>query len=222
MMSQKTRLACLRTLPASRLALALAAGAAAACVTLNVNVNFPESAVQAAADDYVRDLYRAKEGKAPSDGASPAPSPAAAPRAWLELLVAPAYADEAAPAASKDAEGTFKLDSPKAKALFKSMKGRVDDVIAAKQSGALGEALDGTLVIRAPAKIKPVLKARVEKLVKDENEDRRALYEEALASNGIQRSRLKDIQAKFHDSFARESPAGTWVESAAGNWSQKP
>src|SRR3954470_20952661 len=59
----------------------------AACVT--VNVNFPESAVQKATDDYVRDLYRAKEKGKPA-------APAAKKESSFEMpsLINSAMADD--------------------------------------------------------------------------------------------------------------------------------
>ena len=180
----------------------------AACVT--VNVNFPESAVQKATDDYVRDLYRAKEkGKAPSPDAS---TPSAKPSQGFNLsLITEAVA----------ADG-IKVDSAAALQIRTKLASRVDEVIAQKRAGVLGESNDGKLTLQAPDKLKPLLKSKVDKLVKDENTDRETLYNEILKSNGFPAGRMKDVEKSFARSFQAESPSGTWVQDDGGKWSQKP
>lgn len=177
-----------------------------ACVT--VNVNFPESAVQKATDDYVRELYRTKEkGKAPTAEPSKAPSTKSA----LDFLIPQAYA----------AEFAFKVDSPKALKIRDRLAKRVDEVIQHKRAGVLGESTDGLLVLKSPDKLKALFLKKVQKLVEDENADRTELYQEVLSSNSLAKNRLKDIERSFARSFQAESPAGTWVQDADGSWTQK-
>ena len=181
--------------------MALIAGPVA-CVT--VNVNFPESAVQKETDDFVRDLYRAKEkGKA-----SPAPS------AFLRFnLINEAYAGPA--------EGNFSVNSAKALQIRDKMSGRVEEILNQKRAGVLGETIDGMLTIKGRDKLKPLLAGKVEKLVADENSDRSDLYAEVARANGLDKGRIKDIQRSFARSFQAESPSGTWVQDPDGKWSQK-
>lgn len=178
------------------------------CVT--VNVNFPESAVQKATDDYVRDIYRAKErSKSPNGEPSPAASPVTG-AAWN--LLAPAFADDE----------IFKMDSDRALAIKERLRGRVEEVINLKRSGALGETNDGKLVIKEGRNLKKLQAKKAEKVVADENRDRNELYDEILKINGLQAARLKSVQKSFSRSFQAESPSATWVESTDGKWAQKP
>jgi uncharacterized protein YdbL (DUF1318 family) len=179
------------------------------CVT--VNVNFPESAVQKASDDYVRDLYRTKE-----QSKAPKVNPAAGETSGLfhfDGLIASAYADD---------EPALKLTSPETERIKTKMKNRVPEVIAQKKEGFLGEANNGMLSLRNSDKIKPLLKSKVEAVLTEENADRKALYSEIITSNKLTSSNLPQVKKSFTRSFQAESPSGTWVQSADGAWAQKP
>jgi uncharacterized protein YdbL (DUF1318 family) len=183
-----------------------------ACVTVNVPISFPESAVQSASDDYVRDLYRAKEKGSAKPGAQPSGKPSASPTGWiLDLLEGPAFAGD-----------TFSANTDAAAAIKDRMSARVDDVIADKRAGSLGETNDGYLAVHEPKKLKPLLLKKLDKLVADENKDRKELYEHLVSANGLRKEHLKEIQKKFARSFQAESPSGTWVEDENGSWTQKP
>ncbi len=211
--TKKPTRSAIRLSKALSLALVLATMAGAvACVT--VNVNFPESAVQRATDDYVRELYRAKSNKGGKPGTEETPATPAPAKSSIEFpsLFPVAHA----------AEGVFKVDTDKALQIRTRLSGRVDEVIAQKRAGVLGETNDGMLVIKAPDKLKKLQTAKVEKVVSDENADRTALYEEVRQANGVAEGRLKDIQKSFARSFQAESPSGTWLQDADGKWAQKP
>lgn len=183
----------------------------ASCVT--VNVNFPESAVQKATDDYVRDLYRAKEkGKTPTDSKELEKKTSLFPFSNPFMSVAQAA----------EAEGVFKVDSDGALKIQKSLASRVDEVIEQKRQGLLGETNDGELEIHDKTKVKPLLLKKLEKLVADENHDRSALYHEVLKTNNLADARIKNIQKSFARSFQAESPSKTWVQDSDGKWAQKP
>ena len=194
-----------------------------ACVT--VNVNFPESAVQKATDDYVRELYRAKEK---GNKGTPAPDPSAKPAAWNFSLLPEAQAAET--------ELEFRLDSDKALKIRDRLSNRLDEVVKYKRDGVIGETNDGLVEVHNPAPLKKAKllaqakggKGRAEDperiangVVDAENKDRRDLYDEVLATNAIAKGRKKDIQKSFARSFQAESPSGTWVQDADGAWSQK-
>jgi uncharacterized protein YdbL (DUF1318 family) len=177
-----------------------------ACVT--VNVNFPESAVQRATDDYVQELYRAKnKDKAPTS------APAKSPTSLLDLLIPSALALEF--------DATFRTDTAAAKEIQARQATRLEEIDAQKKAGALGESSDGTLVIKSPDKLKKLLTKKVEKLVEDENVDRKKLYEEVQEANKLPSSRIKDVGASFGRSFQKASPAGTWVQDEKSGWKQK-
>ncbi len=180
--------------------------ALSACVT--VNVNFPEGAVQKATDDFVKDLYRARDRGAKPDVA-PAPS-TSAPTSAIDFLIPSAMADD-----------SFVVKTPAALAIRDKMSAMVNEVLTHKRSGALGETNDGLLVIHQPDQVKKLQVARVKQVVETENANRIALYSEVLAANGLKPARLKDVRVSFARSFQAESPSGTWLQEADGKWSQK-
>lgn len=208
------------------LLLAIVAGVFA-CVT--VNVNFPESAVQEATDNYVRDLYEAKErGKpAPAHSASPGQPEAQAGSGqqssiglnWAQSLaenmglIATAHADAV--------NGRLETVNPKTEEIKQRLRGRVSEIITQKHSGVLGEGNDGLLVIKNPQKLSPLLKKKIEKLVEDENSDRNDLYAEIMKINQMPSGRHDALTRSFARSFQAASPLGTWIQDESGAWTQK-
>lgn len=186
-------------------ALVVATALIAGCVT--VNVNFPESAVQKATDDYVRDLYRTKE----QSKVKSSPTPAGTSSSIQFSFISSAYAND-----------VFTLTSAETNNIKSKMKSRIGDIINQKKEGYLGETNEGTLVIRDASKVKPLLKKKVEDLVRDENADRQALYAEIVKENKLSTNNLGQVKKSFTRSFQAESPSGTWVQSLEGAWSQKP
>jgi uncharacterized protein YdbL (DUF1318 family) len=190
-------------------------GTLAACVT--VNVNFPESAVQKATDDYVRELYRAK--KRPTEPqAEPAPAPTSSWFQGFELI--PSAVAEEIPGGALE----FKVDAPSTAKIRESMRSRLEEVLRFKREGILGESVDGRLAIKDQAKFqsKKLLMKKIDQLMSDENRDRERLYQEVLSLNQLPPARLKNIRKSFSRSFQNESPSGTWVESKEGVWEEKP
>jgi len=178
------------------------------CVT--VNVTFPESAVQKATDDYVRELYRAKEkGHSPVPQPSPSLTPTKVSHGFT--FVEAAWADEF----------IFKVDSATALQIRDRLSKRVEEVVVQKRAGVLGESRDGMLVLKEPGKLKKLFSKKIEVLVSDENKDRTELYAEVLSSNALPATRLIDVKRSFARSFQAESPSGTWLQDADGNWVQK-
>lgn len=185
-------------------------GAFSGCVT--VNVNFPESAVQSATDDYVKQLYQQREksrlNPTPKPSASSTASPAVKAVSWLAArFINEAQADE-----------MLKFDSPRFREIQAQLAAQVDQVIAAKKAGQLGESREGMLVVKTD---KPLLSKKLQPLVEKENTLRQQLYTDALTTRGLQNYRISDIREHFARSFQAQSPAGTWIQSADGAWSRK-
>jgi len=188
--------------------------ASAACVTVNVPVVFPEATVQRATDDYVRELYRAKER-----GKTPAPARGAQNEtsAWVALLDFSIF-----PEAQAADGAAFRVDTQKALKIRENLAGQVSEVLTQKRAGVVGETKDGLLAIRDASKLKKLLLQKVEKLVGDENALRKELYAEVASANNIPASRIGSVQESFARSFQAESPSGSWVENDSGSWNQKP
>ena len=193
--TQIPRLACLLT---SSLTLLAWGGA---CVT--VNVNFPESAVQKATDEYVRELYKARERKS-----QPATEPSGAPSSQFRLpdLIPQAYADE-----------VLKMSSPSIQAIQRRQIERLDEINREKKAGNLGEDNQGLLSVKTDKKI---LMMKLEKLVGAENKDREQLFNEVMKLNAVPEAQVRKNFARSFQSGS--SPSGTWVQGSDGEWSKKP
>lgn len=185
-------------------------GMLSACVT--VNVNFPESAVQKAADDYVRELYRAKEKKSstPSSWLEPAKQTQMALMLWEWLT-------PSASAAEVNAE--IKFDSPSIKAIQTQQAGLISELKNQKRAGYVGETKDGYVALREADKLPPPIKSKLEKLVKQENDYRDNLYNTIHSEQKLQK---EGVKRTFTRAYQGESPSGTWVEDSGGNWERKP
>jgi len=193
------------------------------CLTLNVNMTLPEAAVQRATDDYVRDLYRAKEkGKTSAPETAPSPGAAAGSAAKTSLLSPLDSIDLIAHAHAGD-DVTVKLGGKAVEQIKERQIARMDELNAQKSAGLIGENNEGKLAFRTPEKTPKIdVMKKVQKLVADENADRDALYKEVLKANNADKSKLADIQKSFARSFQVHSPAGTWIQDMDSNWVRKP
>lgn len=180
---------------------------------MTVNVNFPESAVQKATDDYVKELYKTKE-KGKGGGATEG-APAAEFRNLWGIRETWAAEFEFVTVTA----GTQAITRAKIAPLLK-------DVDAQKAAGLLGEGNDGFVAVppAARAGLKPALTQKLEGLAKAMNAARRELYDQVMKDNpNLPSGRRKDVEKSFARSFAGDaaSPAGTWVQDAEGNWAKK-
>ncbi len=203
------------------------------CIT--VNVNFPESAVQRAADDFVRDLYR---DTASNSTSTPAVEPAEkttekSTEKGLEKKKKKDLKQNTQTSKTsffQNISFTFlphafaqdlNMSSPKAKEIRGRMGSRVAEIITWKQKGIIGENFEAELVIRDLNAIPKQDKSRVEKLISDENSDRKELYEDIQKVNSIEDRKQTKIRKFFGNAFRQNSPAGTWIENDAGSWTRK-
>jgi hypothetical protein len=191
---------------------ALAFFSAAACIT--VNVNFPESAVQRAADDFVRDLYK---GTAAATADTDAGTAEAESEAVKSTVKRSSKKKAVKPVSTEPTTWNFSLfeqahaqeintSTPKALELKAKMKSRVNQIVEWKDKGVLCEASDGTLgvanISKAGAKA-----GEVTRLVKLENKDRDELYQEVQDANRITDPNQKKIRSFFAAAFRGKGPA---------------
>jgi uncharacterized protein YdbL (DUF1318 family) len=173
------------------------------CVT--VNVNFPEGVVQKAADDYVRDLYKARQDSKEETKKE------LKPQSYHLYLIATAYAQ--AP--------QFKVNTPAAQNIQRRQRARVGKIDKLKTSGVIGETDKGLLAIYPKSGAKKLKLKRASKLVQEENTDREALYAEIMSSNSLPAAMDPKVRASFFNSFKSVSPSGTWMQ-VQGQWQKKP
>ncbi|MGM0812689.1 YdbL family protein [Thioalkalivibrio sp.] len=189
---------------------------ASACVT--IHIYFPAAAAEEAARTIVRDVLEAPDAKPPNEpDAGPEPTsrgitPLIMPAvAWgLDRLVAPASAQTP----------DLRAESPAINRLRASMRSRSAELVPYLRSGAIGFARDGFVEVRDLSDVPLRERSRVQRLVNEENADRRALYQEIARAND-----RPDWEDQIRETFARvwveEAPSGYWYQDGNGNWRQK-
>ena len=65
------------------------------------------------------------------------------------------------------------------------------------------------------------VRAAVKRLADAENGDRRLLFEEIAAVEGVDRSQLSRIQATYAQTLRRHARPGDWVQGPEGEWAPK-
>ena len=178
----------------------------AACVT--INVYFPAAAAEKAADRIIDDVW--KDPKAATPGTKPVSSlPARALVAVLDLLVAPAYAQQP----------NIDVSSPEVQRVKASLEARHASLKSFYDSGAIGLTGDGLVSVRDATAVPLAQRNQVKALVADENNDRAALYREIANANG-QPQWAGQIQSVFAQRWVAKAQAGWWYQDASG-WHQK-
>ena len=97
--------------------------------------------------------------------------------------------------------------------LAKRMKARLPDVIEAKDAGSVGEGVDGFLHLRDDG-----ASASLEKMVGDENKDRKALFADLAKKTG---GSVDAVAEKFAKAMVGKGKKGHWFRSSKGTWKQK-
>lgn len=187
-----------------------------ACVT--VNVHFPESSVQRAADDYVRELYQSKEKGSAKPGAEATTPPKKTGDGTPHSRLSPRF--ELIPSAWADAD--FKVNSPRAQEILARQKSRIGDLDKYKQKGVIGETKDGLILLKDSSKLKRLEMKKIDDLIVLENQDREALYADIVDTNGANRVLPELVRKTFSRSFQGLSPTGTWIEDESSAWNRKP
>ncbi len=93
------------------------------------------------------------------------------------------------------------------------MKARLREVLEAKDSGQVGEGVDGYLHLREGGG------ASVLQLVDSENADRRLLFADLASKTG---GKLEEVARQFSIGMTSKAKPGHWFKTSAGNWVQKP
>jgi len=192
-----------------------------ACVT--VNVYFPAPAVQKAADQIVSEVRApAKEaeesGQVPQAPAAPevTPSPQSSFLGGFETLLA-----WAGPSVAHAQDVNVNITTPAIRMLKDSLKGRSTQLLPYYKKGALGENNQGFLEARNQQGLDLKQRAELNRLIGAENADRRALYEEIVKANNIDKGLIPQVAKLFANSWRSQAPSGSWVQKDDGGWSTK-
>lgn len=209
---------------------------AAACFHVVVNVYFPESEAQGALatleDELLRDPAPAnvpkeqprKPGPVKKDGSALSKSKPAEQSRLIGLSES-LSANAAERVTEQELYRRIKA-MPHVVEAYERMASRLTRVNALRDSGAVGEGMDGLL-----HSMKPLNNRRAQRTVDDENADRkkviRGLAKAGLLAQGItaNRENLDKVLPKAAKTFAalRRSKAhpGWWVQKADGTWKHK-
>lgn len=118
------------------------------------------------------------------------------------------------------AQGNLDIDTPAIAQFKAAMARRHAQLLPWYESGAVGLARDGGVVLREPGAVPLAQRQTVTALVAGENADRTGLYREIARANG-NLAWEADIRATFAQRWVERAPAGWWVQNATGIWQQK-
>ena len=204
-----------RVLP---LKIALASLLVAACVT--INVYFPAAAADKAADQVINDITGGGAKTATPPQGNLVPASGDEPGFLLAAFGNALYA--LVPAANaQDAEAALNVSSPAVTRIKQSMGARFGELEKFFASGAIGLTKDGLVDVRDLNAVALPDRARVKRLVSEDNADRAQLYAEiAKASNH------PEWEADIKKSFAKRWVAtgakpGWYYQGDDGAWKQK-
>jgi uncharacterized protein YdbL (DUF1318 family) len=175
---------------------AAAALALTACVT--INVYFPAAEAREAAREFVEEVIG--DQPAPPAGGGGMARAGHAPRfdPWMLVGIAPAHAQ------SPDID----IRTPAIQAIRARMEDRFASLRPHFQSGALGFADDGLVVVREAGAIPLKDRVAVNAAVAEDNRDRNAVYREIAVANGH-----PEWEGEIREVFARQ-----WIASARPGW----
>jgi len=121
-------------------------------------------------------------------------------------------------------EAALSAEKQRVMAAMRSQRYNRDDVDEFKGKGYVGETNSGRLVLR-PSSIprdNPDLLALVTDIVREENGDREVIMNRVIELNAsLQKTDQKDVAAIFSKMYQENSPGGTWIETADGEWIRK-
>lgn len=191
--------------------------ALALCACVTINVYFPAAEAREAARQFVENVIG-------DDGQAAPPAPETTPpgdggMAQRQWRIDP-WALLGIGTAQAQSQPDISIRTPAIQAIQSRMESRFNSTLRAHfDSGALGFAGDGTIVVRDAAKLAIKDRVAVNAAVADDNRDRKAVYREIAVANGHPEweNQIRDVFARQWIASAR---AGWWYQSG-GSWQQK-
>ena len=210
--------------------LAVAAAGTLACIT--INVYFPEAAVKDLSEKIEEAV--AEEAAKAAENASEAPEiQASDTQARLGVSAEPdllvrlratalplLLALTADPVAAQTVAAP-EITNPAIRKIIESRGQRLPQLQPFKASGVLGENNQALLEIRELGSLALQDRARVQKLVKDENADRERMFKEIAAATGADLSQLPKVRATYATTLRNQAERGEWIQMPDGSWKQK-
>ena len=170
------------------------------CACVTINVYFPAAEAREAAREFVENVIGDEAAPAstpPGDGGMAMHQVRFDP--WMLLGIGSAQAQTP----------DISIRTPAIQAIQSRMESRFGSVLRPHfDSGALGFAGDGTVVVRDASKLAIKDRVAVNAAVADDNRDRKAVYREIAVANGH-----PEWEPQIRDVFARQ-----WIASARPGW----
>ena len=185
------------------------------CVT--INVYFPAAAAEEAADRFIQDVLgedEANQGEPdqaslPTGGSTPVMMQFAS--GAISLLVTAAHAQQA----------DIDISTPAIQAIKQRMERRHQNELSSYyEAGAIGFGRDGFVQIRDRSAVGLAERREMERLVNEENEDRRAVYREIAEANNHPEWE-EQIRATFARRWIANAKSGWYYQDESGGWAQK-
>lgn len=180
---------------------------AVSCVT--INIYFPAEDVRQAADRIVEEVYGTPES--PGAESSPAQDAPVGPGSFLQQMFG---------ARSAYAQQDIDTSTPEIRAIRAAMTERGAELAPYLDSGHIGIGQDGLLAVRSPDGLELQERARVNRLVADENADRLRLYAEIARANGFA-DKADEVQQIFAQSWREKARPGWYLQQSDGSWQQR-
>lgn len=178
------------------------------CVT--INIYFPAEDVRQAADRIVDEVYAAPADSEPGSS-SPQDETPVGPGSYLLQLFGPrcAYAQQ-----------DIDISTPEIRAIRAAMTERSSELRPYLDSGHIGIGNDGLLAVRSLDGLELKARAKVSRLVSEENADRLRLYAEIARANGFA-EKSDEVQRIFAQSWREKARPGWYLEQEDGSWQRR-
>lgn len=206
-----------------RWSFAIAVGLLAACAFITVNVYFPEKDVKQAYKSLDEMLLKQEPANAPQPGTEQEK----AAEKPLSLLPTISFAREAwAQDALGDQLAQELSGIPQVQQAYSEMRNRLPQLNALRESGVVGEAADGSVVVRGSAG-----GGSAQAIVDAENSNRKTvivnmakailrLNKQPETTDSL-RQVLGKAAATYAETKREEAKSGWWIQLANGRWVQK-
>ena len=183
--------------------------AVAACLTVNVYF-YPSEEVDQTAKQIIEDIRgAAMPENAQEDAEESEKAEETGSQGWRLTGIAHAGSKETT------------VSSPAIDSIKEKIKQRFGALKPFFEAGAIGEAKDGHLAILDASVLPMKDRAKLNRIVNEENADRDALYREVARELGVEDKDLPKVQQSFAEKWQEFAMPGWWVQDVAGNWSKR-
>jgi len=183
-----------------------------ACVT--INIYFPAAAVEKAADRIVKDTWGEKE--TPPKDTKKQEKPQSRIEKRLERII-----EWAGPQQAWAQGADINISTPAIRSLKESIRRRSGSLKPFLDRGAVGISNQGLLTVRKTNRLSLKEKADLTRLIRAENRDREALYQEIAKANHFSADKVPEIQEIFAKSWISNARSGWWVQDSKGAWRRR-